>query len=122
MQTSTNKDNSVTINNKKKNISGITKKHKPIPKVFTFDPVICSTYLNSLYAREKLKKKNNNKKAFSPQNSYNDTSKFFDSPHSHHEISINSNKSKYISEQEHNNPLFQKTNHFKTNDINDNQG
>lgn len=122
MQTLTNKDNSVTISNKKKNVSGITKKQKPQPKVFTFDPVICSKYLNSLYAREKLKKKKNNNKALSPQNSHNDTSRFFDSPHSHHEISINSNKSKYISEREHNNSLFQNTNHFKANDINDNQG
>ena len=121
VQTLTNKDSSVTNNNKKKNISGATKKQKPHPKVFTFDPVICSTYLNSLYAREELKKKKNNKKTFSPQNSNNDTSRFFDSPHSHQEISINSNKSKYISEQEHNNSLFQNTNHFKTNDINDNQ-
>ena len=96
------------------------KKHKPQPKVFTFDPVVCEKYLNSLYANLHDENINSSEKNYDNNHNNNNTSKFLFDDSIHSDVDI------YNTEEqiEHNgvqldkienNALFQRIQQYKTN-------
>ena len=104
--------------NKGDNGNKNNKHNKPQPKVFTFDPVVCEKYLNSLYANLRDENINSSERKF--DNNNNTSRLLFDSIHSDcddiykKEEQIENNNGVQLDKIE-NNVLFQRIQQYKTN-------